>query len=186
MCTLHFLRPRFRSSYPFSAIPNYMCNIAEACQRFFHPASIDEVLDEIIPQINATSLDTLLSTQYYLLTFLPLSHPQVYLPALFRLWEPVNSAMYTSRMIAFLAKLAELHVDPSVSDPARIQSISDDARRTGDSKVQWDRSDMQISVPWTGIWKDVGIFTDDQWSKLMCYTLSSMGKHDPTDVCSFH
>lgn len=153
-----------------------MGSLAESCQRFFHPACIEEILEEIIPTINGTSLDSLLSTQYYLTTFLPPSHPQIYLDTLFRLWEPVNSALYTSRMIAFLAKLAEMHVDPTVSDPARRQSIPDDAKREEETRLHWDNSDLKTFGPWKGIWKDVGIFTDEQWNKIMCTTLSSMGK----------
>jgi proteasome activator subunit 4 len=152
-----------------------MGSLAEACQRFFHPACTEEVLEEIIPYINGTSHDSLLATQYYLLSFLPLSHPQIYLPTLFRLWEPVNSKMYASRMINFLAKLAELHVDPTVSDPARIKDVPDDALRPCESRINWDKSDLASYGSWKGIFKDVGIFTDEQWNILMCYTLSSMG-----------
>ena len=41
----------------------------------------------------------ILATQYYLVTFLPLSHPQSYLPLLFRLWEGINSYMWDERML---------------------------------------------------------------------------------------
>lgn len=84
--------------------------------------------------------------------------------------------MYNSRMIAFLAKLAEQHVNPTISDPARINSIPDDAMREGESRLHWDTSDLDTCGPWKGIMKDVGIFTDEQWNKIMCCTLSSMGE----------
>ena len=158
-----------------SQTPYYMGYIAEVCRRFFHPACIDEMLSEMIPRVNGTSLDSPLAIQYYLVAFLPLSHPQVYLPAMFRLWNSINSYMFDDRMLEFLSQLAEMHVDPNVSDPERITSIPDDAKGLNEERVKWDRSDLHHNGLWMGIRKDVGIFTEDEWGMIMCKTLSSMG-----------
>jgi proteasome activator subunit 4 len=94
---------------------------------------------------------------------------------LFRLWESINSYMYDERMLEFLAELTELHVNPSVSDPQLITSIPDDARSEGESRPQWSQSDLRVDDVWPGLYKDVGIFSEDEWSFIMCKCLASMG-----------
>ncbi|KAG8888929.1 hypothetical protein FRB98_006471 [Tulasnella sp. 332] len=78
-------------------------------------------------QFEITFLKSILATQYYLNTFLPLSHP-TWLPMMMRLWSSINSEMFDERHFALLAQLAEIHVIPRVSDPSRIKDIPDDAR----------------------------------------------------------
>jgi proteasome activator subunit 4 len=119
---------------------------------------------------------SILASQYYMVAFLPISHPQSYLPMMFRLWQSVNSYAYDERMLHFLARLTEMHIDPTVSDPKRINQIPDDARSEGEDRPQWDKSDLDDGNSWSGIYKDVGIFSDDEWSQLMCKTLASMGE----------
>lgn len=110
-----------------------------------------------------------------MLTFLPLSHPQSYLPMLFQLWESVNSYMFDDRMLQFLARLAEMHVDPSVSDPQRIQDIPDDARSEGEGRPGWPTDDLEVKWKWTGLFDDVGIFSEADWAYIMAKCVSSMG-----------
>lgn len=119
---------------------------------------------------------SMLAAQYYLLTFLPLSHPQSYLPTLFRLWESVNSYLYDERMLQFLSRIVEMHVDPTVSDPKRIQSIPDDEKSEDEDRPNWSKDDLQSKGRWPGLYKDVGIFTEREWSFLMCKCLASMGE----------
>lgn len=117
------------------------------------------------------NLQDILANQYYLVTFLPLSHPQYYLPMMFRLWDAVNSYAYDERMLSFLSKLTEMHVDPSISHPKKIDEVPED---WGESpRVRWPKHDS--IEDWRGLFKDVGIFTDDQWSYIMCKCLASMG-----------
>jgi proteasome activator subunit 4 len=35
---------------------------------------------------------------------------------------------------------------------------------------------MKAGPAWSGIFKDVGMFTQDEWDFLMCKVLASMGK----------
>jgi proteasome activator subunit 4 len=168
--------------------------IASTAQRFYHPAAIDQMLETFVPLINGTNLNvcscrsvfvrsshtkcglqSLLSSQFFMLTFLPQSHPQSYLPMLFRLWESINSYMFDERMLHFLAQLAEMHVDPSISDPKRIDEIPDDARSENEGRPNWKNNDLNSSGHWGGIYKDVGIFTDYDWHFVMCKCLASMG-----------
>jgi proteasome activator subunit 4 len=171
--------------------------IAENVRRFFHPAAIEEMLSTFVPLINGTSLDvclsnmvflslsilslttsfqSILASQYYMLSFLPLSHPQSYLPMLFRLWESINSYSYDERMLHFLSQLTEMHVDPSISDPQKIHTIPDDERSEHEGRPVWSRDESAEDSHWAGLYKDVGIFSEREWSFLMCKCLASMGK----------
>lgn len=78
-------------------------------------------------------------------------------------------------MLNFLAQLAEMHVDPKVSDPARIEELPDDARTEDEGRPNWNKDDLKHSGPWQGIQKDVGIFSEEEWSLIMVKCLASMG-----------
>jgi hypothetical protein len=77
---------------------------------------------------------------------------------------------------SFLSQLAEIHVDPTVSDPKRIYQIPDDATSDGEGRPKWDRNDLETVGEWRGLWKDVGIFTHAQWDIIMAKCLTSMGQ----------
>lgn len=85
--------------------------------------------------------------------------------------------MYDERMLQFLSKLAEMHVSPDVSDPRKIGEISDDARSEGEGRPPWSQEDLKADGPWTGIYREVGIFTEHEWHLLMCKCLASMGRY---------
>jgi proteasome activator subunit 4 len=53
--------------------------VAETAQRFFHPADMDKMLDVILPRFEP-HMDSILATQAFLVHFLPISHPQRWLP----------------------------------------------------------------------------------------------------------
>jgi proteasome activator subunit 4 len=91
---------------------------------------------------------------------------------MFRLWEAVNSYAYDERMLAFLSKLTEMHVDPNISNPKRIDGLPEDWGEA--PRVRWPKHDATEN--WHGLSKDVGIFTDDEWSHIMCKCLASMGR----------
>ncbi|KAG8932798.1 hypothetical protein FRC01_012282 [Tulasnella sp. 417] len=222
--TLNFLlRSKKKISVDdLSQTANQMSQLAELTRRFFHPACADEMVDTILPGFNGLDLNSVLSTQYYLNTFLPLSHP-TWLPMLMRIWSPVNSYMFDERHFALLAQLAEIHLDPAISDPRRIDEIPDDARLDENGlpedgpRLRWSTGDAQnpsssvrvdvnpqqkmrrqslgingigglglangthelpgksqFSKPWTGIFKDIGIFTQEEWDLIMCKCLASM------------
>ena len=84
---------------------------------------------------------------------------------LFRLWESVNSYKFDNRLLEYLSRLAEVHVDPSASDPRRMEAIPDDARSDGETRPSWSRDESNITGIWPGLFKDasgVGIFTEHQ------------------------
>ncbi|KAF9073805.1 armadillo-type protein [Rhodocollybia butyracea] len=163
-----------RRQFEYTQLSWCMGYIAENARRFFHPAAINEMLSTFIPLMNGSVLDTILSSQYYLLSFLPLTHPQSYLPMLLRMWESINSYKYDERMLSFLSKLAEMHVSPNVSDPRNISSIPDDERSEDEGRPCWSADNLKEDAYWPGLYKDVGIFTEHEWSFLMCKCLASM------------
>ncbi|EDR15426.1 uncharacterized protein LACBIDRAFT_301740 [Laccaria bicolor S238N-H82] len=166
-----FLR---RRQFEYTQVSWCMGYIAENARRFFHPAAINEMLSTFVPLIDGTKLDSILSSHYYLLTFLPLSHPQYYLPMLFRVWESINSYMYDEGMLHFLSKLSEMHVASEVSNPRRIEEIPDDERSEDEGRFDWSQTSLPDHGVWPGIYKDVGIFSDHEWNFLMCKCLASM------------
>ncbi|KAL1951774.1 hypothetical protein VTO73DRAFT_923 [Trametes versicolor] len=163
-----------RRQYEISQTSWYMGYIAENVRRFFHPAAIDEMLSTFLPLMNGPNLNSILASQYYMLTFLPLSHPQSYLPMLFRVWESVNSYMFDDRMLQFLSKLVEMHVDPTVSDPQRIEEIPDDARSEGEGRPKWPKDDLETRWRWSGLFSDIGIFSETEWNYIMTKCMASM------------
>ncbi|GLB36425.1 putative protein with domain of unknown function (DUF3437) [Lyophyllum shimeji] len=163
-----------RRQFEYTQLSWCMGYIADNARRFFSPAAIEEMLSTFVPLIDGTKLDSVLAPQYYLLTFLPLTHPQSYLPMLFRMWESINSYMYDERMLQFLARLAEMHVNPTVSDPRKIAELPDDERVEGEDRPRWAQEDIESEGAWTGLYKDVGIFSEHEWHLLMCKCLASM------------
>ncbi len=94
---------------------------------------------------------------------------------LFRIWKTINSYTYDGRMLEFLGELAEIHMDPTASDPQIIKDIPDDAKSEGEGRPNWAQDDLNHEGPWRGIFKDVGIYTDDEWQFIMCKCLAVMG-----------
>lgn len=88
--------------------------------------------------------------------------------------------MYDERMLQFVSKLTEMHTDPEISNPKRLEAIPDDEMSEGEGRPKWGLESSKTHGPWQGLFKDVGIFTEHQWNFLMCKCLSSMGKHGST------
>ena len=84
-----------------------------------------------------------------LTSFLPPSHVQDYLPCLFAIWEAFNSNVIDERLIEFMGELAEEHVAGTAG--------------------LWGEDGCR--------WRDVGIWTEDQWTLLMSKCLASMSEH---------
>jgi len=84
--------------------------------------------------------------------------------------------MFDDRMLQFLARLSEMHVDPTISDPRRIEEVPDDALSEDEGRPQWLKDDMQDHGTWSGLFKDIGIYTEYDWHFIMCKCLASMGR----------
>ena len=78
-------------------------------------------------------------------------------------------------MLQFLSRLAEMHVDPTISDPAHLCEIPDDERSEDEGRPKWKWDNDLAGQTWSGLYKDVGIFTEHEWHYIMCKCLASMG-----------
>lgn len=146
------------------------------------------MLQTFLPRLSA-SLNSILATQAFCVHFLPMSHPQYYLPAVFKLWEAFNSGIWDEQWLDFMERLTIKHLDPSTSHPEIVEELRVLARQNGEpvdegTKVEdlldGDEEDVTMSeggaTPgWKGIRKDVGIYTDAQWAFIMTKCLRTMG-----------
>lgn len=68
---------------------------------------------------------------------------------LMRIWDAVNSYMFDERHFALLAQLAEIHLDPAISDPRRLDELPDDERLDENGlpeegpRLRWNTADAQ-------------------------------------------
>jgi proteasome activator subunit 4 len=146
------------------------------------------MLKTFLPRLSS-SLNSILATQAFMVHFLPLSHPQYYLPAVFKLWESFNSEIWDSQWLDFVERLCIKHLDSNQSDPDLVdelktmaaQQYTSSGSTAMPSTASTDDSSMDdgtgsTRTEWKGIRKDVGIFTDEQWAFLMTKCLRAMGK----------
>ncbi|KAK4703918.1 hypothetical protein P7C70_g2289, partial [Phenoliferia sp. Uapishka_3] len=105
--------------------------LTEYSQRFFPPHEIPSMLQTFLPRL-ASSLNSILATQAFCVHFLPVSHPQYYLPAVFKLWEAFNSGIWDEQWLDFMERLTIKHLDPRVSDPEIVEELRIRARESGE------------------------------------------------------
>ncbi|KAE8198231.1 hypothetical protein CF336_g1776, partial [Tilletia laevis] len=80
------------------------------------PDFVDEMLESFLPLMDGSDLDSVIRVQSLMVQFLPISQPQKWLPAMFRLWESFNSSLFTDQMLDLLSRLSMHHtVDPKIS-----------------------------------------------------------------------
>ncbi|KAF9535499.1 hypothetical protein CPB83DRAFT_841859 [Crepidotus variabilis] len=123
---------------------NIFLYIAEQCKRYYPPSEISAMMDTFLPLLTK---ETVLTTIPILTSFLPPTHPHLYLPMFFTLWEAFNSNTIDDRILDLCGDLAEEHVSGTNG----------------------------IAGPEGGAaWKDVGIWTEAQWNTIVGKGLSSM------------
>jgi proteasome activator subunit 4 len=81
-------------------------------------------------------------------SFVPPTHTHLYLPVLFRLWEAFNSSVIDDRLIELVGDLSEEHV-------------AGKSGSAGEGGAEW---------------KDVGIWTENEWTMLIGKGLGSMSE----------
>lgn len=96
-------------------------------------------------------LQTYLTMIPVMTSFLPPTHTHLYLPTIFKIWEAFNSWLLDDRLIEFVGELSEEHVAGSMGK----------AGEDGGAK-----------------WKDVGIWSETEWTVLMGKALGSMSTLD--------
>lgn len=118
-------------------IADVLLDLAETAQRFFPPSEADDMLQTFLPKMDGSNLNSVIATQAFLVHFLPISHPQRWLPTMFRLWESFNSSLFDDQMLDLLARLAEMHVtDPLISSASSARKAGSLAEATVWPEVQ--------------------------------------------------
>ncbi len=135
--------------------------VAEQSNRYFARDEILNMLNAFIPLLTREvwfiphiSRLPLIHLQTYavmipvITSFLPPSHTNLYLPALFKIWEGFNSSLIDDRFLHLAGHLSEEHVS----------GLSGDAGEGGAK------------------WKDVGIWCETEWDILVSKGLGSMSE----------
>ncbi|PLW40659.1 hypothetical protein PCANC_01611 [Puccinia coronata f. sp. avenae] len=143
-------------------------NLAEVANTYFPPHTTIEILETILPQLQGIDINTILSTQSLLCHFLPISHPLPWLDSIFRLWNTFQSQSWDSQWLDLLARLSHKHLDPNASDP-RLEHILKNMKPGDnfDTHAREALSTFEGPENWSGIHRDVGIYTERQWSFIM-------------------
>ena len=161
-----------------------LLSLCEAVQRFFPPHEAPAMLATFLPRFNGTKLDSILACQSFMTHFLPLSHPQEWLPAVFTLWTSFNSTLYDDQWFAMMASLSELHLNPKISNPSNIARIkrlqeawpsvpaADELADTESSDPNANDAEASLST-WSGLRKDVGLFRTEEWNMMMTKCLGA-------------
>ncbi|KAF5356022.1 hypothetical protein D9756_004202 [Leucocoprinus leucothites] len=125
-------------------VASYYFDIALQCQPYFPAREIPYMLETFLPLF---TFDRALTMATVMTSFLPRSHPDIYLPAVFKIWEAFNSAYLDEKFMELAGDLARDHV----SGP-----------------------EGEFGSEGAAVWKDVGIWTTEQWCLLTSKGLNMM------------
>ncbi|KIJ68675.1 hypothetical protein HYDPIDRAFT_106916 [Hydnomerulius pinastri MD-312] len=154
------LFPKKRLTQTNRNLNNILLYVAENCRSYFPASDIPDMLDTFLPMFTP---DTTLTMIPVLTSFLPATHPHLYLPLVFKLWEAFNSFSMDDRFLEMAGNLAEEHV----------------AGKAG-----------QFGEEGGAQWKDVGIWSDEEWTLLVSKGFESMyvpvGKSRNPNMTSAH
>lgn len=156
-----------------TSVSTTLLALVETAQRFFPPSEAEAMLEEILPSLDGSSLDSVISVQAFLVHFLPLDHPQKWLPTMFRLWETFNSLHVDEQMLDLISRLCEHHTDPSSSGSNEDDDDDDDG--VADESGDGNGATGVHAESEPGIWKDVGLLTSGQFAMVMTKALRSAG-----------
>ncbi|POW12958.1 hypothetical protein PSHT_07915 [Puccinia striiformis] len=161
------LAPKQRASGLTTIYLTYL-ELAEVANAYFPPHTTMEILETILPELSGQDINSVLSTQSLLCVFLPISHPVPWLDSIFRLWNTFQSQSWDSQWLDLLARLSHKHLDPNASDP-RLEHILKNITPGQDFDEQSRQSlaTFEGTQAWSGIHRDVGIYTQRQWSFIM-------------------
>ncbi|EPQ60983.1 hypothetical protein GLOTRDRAFT_53630 [Gloeophyllum trabeum ATCC 11539] len=138
------LWPKKRIQDSSRNVINILLYVAELCQRYYPASEIPNMLSTFLPLFTK---DTYLTMIPVITSFMPPTHCPLYLPPLLKIWEAFNSTVVDDRLLELIGDLSEEHV----------------AGKAGDAGEEGGAE-----------WKDVGIWTQDQWTFLMGKALGSM------------
>ncbi|CAO1628827.1 unnamed protein product [Parajaminaea phylloscopi] len=145
-----------------TGLSNTLMDLAATAQRFFPPSEAEAILEKILPDLDGSNINSVIAVQAFLVHFLPLSQPQRWLPAMFKLWATFESGMFDDQMLDLLARLTVLHCNPDGAVPQKLR---------GEHKAEPRSTDPNGEE----LWSDIGLLTHEQFSLVMTKALRSAG-----------
>ncbi|KAG8925927.1 hypothetical protein FRC02_009341, partial [Tulasnella sp. 418] len=133
-----------RASQSSRNVHSILMHVAQVSSEYYPPREIPNMLETFLPivtQDTATTMFDILSA------FLPPSHPHLYLPFIFKVWEAFHSYKTEDSILTILGHLSVHHVAGKASETDEEGSLE---------------------------WKQVGIYTELEWMRIMRTCLSSM------------
>lgn len=147
-------------------------SVVHCAQRFFPPHEALPMLKCIMPPFDGSDISTVLTVQTQMARWLPLSHPQEWLPTVFALWQSFNSTLGTAIWLDLMARTAELHLDPAISGPQHLEHYRQKAESP--SPPQGAAEDLHLDPTWPGLRKYVSLFDEQQWQWITTECLRTM------------
>lgn len=138
-----------------TGLSNTLMDLATTAQRFFPPSEAEVILEEILPDLDGSNINSVIAVQAFLVHFLPLSQPKRWLPAMFKLWDSFESGMFDDQMLDLLARLTVIHCNPELAGHER---GADDEMPNQDA-----------------LWQEIGLLTKEQFALVMTKALRSAG-----------
>ncbi|KAH8919753.1 hypothetical protein BT69DRAFT_1352911 [Atractiella rhizophila] len=144
--------------------------LCEHAQRFFPvtPNTVKEILSTFLPKLEGNHLNSLISTQAFLVHFLPMSERnaiELVLPVVFRLWEAFNTRIWDEQWLDLCARAGERVAKNEAEESGKVE--------------EWEKLREEYGVKREGKdgegWKDVGIFSEEQWEFICTKLLRGMG-----------
>ncbi|KAF9452549.1 hypothetical protein P691DRAFT_696832 [Macrolepiota fuliginosa MF-IS2] len=125
-------------------IASQYLDIAAQCKPFFPASEILPMLETFLPLL---TFDTVLTMVTVMTSFLPQTHADTYLPAIFNIWEAFNSASLDEKFMELAGELSRDHITGPAGEFGNDGAVS---------------------------WKDVGIWTTEQWNLMTSKGLNMM------------
>ncbi|KAI0961210.1 hypothetical protein AcV7_000369 [Taiwanofungus camphoratus] len=138
------LWPKKRLQDSSRNVINVLLFVAEQCKRYFSASEIPDMMETFLPLLTKDSVLTIIPV---MTSFLPPTHTHLYLPMLFKIWEAFNSSLINDRLLELCGELSEDHI----------------AGKYGEAGEEG-----------AAAWKDVGIWSEAEWTVLAGKALGSM------------
>ncbi|KAH9922007.1 ARM repeat-containing protein [Epithele typhae] len=138
------LWPKKRMHDSSRNVVNILLFVAEQCKRYYLANEIPDMIATFLPMLTK---DNILTMVPVVTSFLPPTHPHLYLPLVFKLWEAFNSSVIDDRFIELCGDLAEEHIVGECGDMGPEAAAE---------------------------WKTVGMWSEAEWIFLTAKALGSM------------
>jgi proteasome activator subunit 4 len=189
-----------RRKFQHTNVGSGLLFLCEGLGRFWDNGdeSFRELLETVLPDLNGSSLNSVLTTQSFLIHLIPnlrVHQIDILLPTIFKLWESFNSRIFDEQWLDLISKFIERIFrgedwNRDVAEGVKPVNWESSRGDQGEGSDEWEElvklctneSKTDISGKKKGkesdfkkLKKDIGIFKEDQWGALMTKCLRFMG-----------